>query len=311
MTWPRWLRRAVRNRHRHAIEQVSRRWRGGRRGDLGERAVNLISTQIHANSTPENPKCQAPTAPPPCRVRLAATSPTNTRSAKVLSNRAAEPCRRSKAPPSEYAVDRLNTKCVASTCAQPDVRSRQYWRPSMDSADAPTVSPVQRFTRMTAKKAKRPISSVNVAGVSDMSAAAWDFCCCAPILVQPSLTAACLGAGGSICGIKALAASAAAINAPRRKRARICIVIAEFGGAFATDALTEPAFDSRCFRAAPLSEGSRPVLRRRSPAARPPGVEATGPGHSAQVRLEGYLRPSRHASWCPGPRHGSLGSAQT
>jgi len=33
MTWPRWLRRAVRNRHRHAIEQVSRRWRGGRRDD--------------------------------------------------------------------------------------------------------------------------------------------------------------------------------------------------------------------------------------------------------------------------------------
>jgi len=29
MTWPRWLRRAVRNRHRHAIEQASRRWRGG------------------------------------------------------------------------------------------------------------------------------------------------------------------------------------------------------------------------------------------------------------------------------------------
>ena len=30
-----WLRRAVRNRHRHAIEQASRRWRGGRRGDSG------------------------------------------------------------------------------------------------------------------------------------------------------------------------------------------------------------------------------------------------------------------------------------
>ena len=30
---PCWLRRAVRNRHRHAIEQASRRWRGGRRGD--------------------------------------------------------------------------------------------------------------------------------------------------------------------------------------------------------------------------------------------------------------------------------------
>ena len=38
MTWPRWLRRAVRNRHRHAIEQVSRRWRGGRRD---ERAVKI------------------------------------------------------------------------------------------------------------------------------------------------------------------------------------------------------------------------------------------------------------------------------
>ena len=35
MTWPRWLRRAVRNRHRHPIEQASRRWRGGRRGDSG------------------------------------------------------------------------------------------------------------------------------------------------------------------------------------------------------------------------------------------------------------------------------------
>ena len=29
----RWLRRAVRNRHRHAIEQASHRWRGGRRDD--------------------------------------------------------------------------------------------------------------------------------------------------------------------------------------------------------------------------------------------------------------------------------------
>ena len=35
MTWPRWLRRAVRSRHRHAIEQMSRRWRGGQRGDSG------------------------------------------------------------------------------------------------------------------------------------------------------------------------------------------------------------------------------------------------------------------------------------
>ena len=33
MTRPSWLGRAVRNQHRHAIEQASRRWRGGRRDD--------------------------------------------------------------------------------------------------------------------------------------------------------------------------------------------------------------------------------------------------------------------------------------
>ena len=67
---------------------------------------------IHANKTPEKPRCQAPTAPPPCRVRLAATSPTKTTSAEVLHNSAAEPCLFSTFPPNEYAVDRLNTKCL-------------------------------------------------------------------------------------------------------------------------------------------------------------------------------------------------------
>ena len=33
MARPSWLGRAVRNRHRHAIEQAARRWRGGRRDD--------------------------------------------------------------------------------------------------------------------------------------------------------------------------------------------------------------------------------------------------------------------------------------
>ena len=46
MTLPCWLRRAARNRHCHAIEQASRRWRGGRRGDSGRtRRKILISTQ--------------------------------------------------------------------------------------------------------------------------------------------------------------------------------------------------------------------------------------------------------------------------
>ena len=48
MARPSWLRRAARNRHRRAIEQASRRWRGGRIQD--ERAVNLISTQAIATN---------------------------------------------------------------------------------------------------------------------------------------------------------------------------------------------------------------------------------------------------------------------
>ena len=47
MTRPSWLGRAVRNRHRHAIEQASRRWRGGRRGDSARTCrKTLISTQV-------------------------------------------------------------------------------------------------------------------------------------------------------------------------------------------------------------------------------------------------------------------------
>ena len=46
MTRPSWLGRAVRNRHRHAIEQASRRWRGGGRDDSARtRRKILISTQ--------------------------------------------------------------------------------------------------------------------------------------------------------------------------------------------------------------------------------------------------------------------------
>ena len=49
MTRPTWLGRAARNRHRHAIEQASRRWRGGRRDDSARtRRKILISTQVAA-----------------------------------------------------------------------------------------------------------------------------------------------------------------------------------------------------------------------------------------------------------------------
>ena len=46
MTWPSWQGRAVRDRHRHAIEQASRRWRAGRRDDSARtRRKILISTR--------------------------------------------------------------------------------------------------------------------------------------------------------------------------------------------------------------------------------------------------------------------------
>ena len=46
MTRPCWLGRAARNRHRHAIEQAARRWRGGRREDSARTCRKiLISTQ--------------------------------------------------------------------------------------------------------------------------------------------------------------------------------------------------------------------------------------------------------------------------
>ena len=50
MTRPCRLRRAVANRHRHAIEQASRRWRGGRREDSARtRRKILISTQVRGD----------------------------------------------------------------------------------------------------------------------------------------------------------------------------------------------------------------------------------------------------------------------
>jgi hypothetical protein len=53
MRRPSWLGRAVRNRHRHAIEQASRRWRGGRRDDSARTRRNiLISTQAGARAAP-------------------------------------------------------------------------------------------------------------------------------------------------------------------------------------------------------------------------------------------------------------------
>ena len=50
MTRPSWLGRAVRNRQRHAIEQASRRWRGGRR-DNSARTRRKILTSTQPSTT--------------------------------------------------------------------------------------------------------------------------------------------------------------------------------------------------------------------------------------------------------------------
>ena len=42
MTRPSWLSRAVRNRHRHAVEQASRRWRGGHDFHTGRHAQSEV-----------------------------------------------------------------------------------------------------------------------------------------------------------------------------------------------------------------------------------------------------------------------------
>ena len=69
MTRPSWLRRVVRNRHRHAIEQASRRWRGGRRDESARtRRKILISTQAdtHVLCLEDLPAAAtAPEKPPP------------------------------------------------------------------------------------------------------------------------------------------------------------------------------------------------------------------------------------------------------
>jgi len=59
MTWSSWLGRAARNRHRHAIEQASRRWRGGRRDDSARRRRKfLISTQVRSPRAGQEPNGQ-------------------------------------------------------------------------------------------------------------------------------------------------------------------------------------------------------------------------------------------------------------
>ena len=68
MTRPFWLGRAVRNRHRHAIEQASRRWRGGRRDDSARTRRKIL---ISARARKAHPPPPPPPAPAPTEADLA------------------------------------------------------------------------------------------------------------------------------------------------------------------------------------------------------------------------------------------------
>ena len=60
MARPSWLGRAVRKRNRHAVEQASRRWRGGRRDDSARtRRKILISTQAQRRAASTAPAQQS------------------------------------------------------------------------------------------------------------------------------------------------------------------------------------------------------------------------------------------------------------
>ena len=68
---PCWLRRAVRNRHRRAIEQASRRWRGGRRGDSGRTRRQFdFHTGLEARSTSRRRRSTHQSASGPLRESL-------------------------------------------------------------------------------------------------------------------------------------------------------------------------------------------------------------------------------------------------
>ena len=60
MTLPSWLGRAVRNWHRHAIEQVSRRWRGGRRDDSARRRREILISPQDFGDGEKNPNLITP-----------------------------------------------------------------------------------------------------------------------------------------------------------------------------------------------------------------------------------------------------------
>jgi hypothetical protein len=96
MTRPSWLGRAVRNRHRHAIEQALHRWRGGRRDDSARtRRKILISTHPRAGG-PRRPGPATASRPRACR---AGTRPRRPRARSVTPRRRRPPRLESEARP--------------------------------------------------------------------------------------------------------------------------------------------------------------------------------------------------------------------
>ena len=147
MTLPCWLRRAVRNRHRHAVEQASHRWRGGRRADSARtRRKILISTQAatmrntsptqwkssahHATTTPTVPssppasasKASSRLAQPPAQhgsasaPLIASTRATSARCARRASSAAAVHQRARTSTHRDMACVLPAAACLSSSC---------------------------------------------------------------------------------------------------------------------------------------------------------------------------------------------------
>ena len=115
MTRPSWLGRAARNRHRHAIEQASRRWRGARRDDSARTRRNvLISTQVASTrwAPPARPSTRSAARP---RATCASATPSTPRPWRRCGSAARTGCARSR----RSGAARPSTRSRSSGSASP------------------------------------------------------------------------------------------------------------------------------------------------------------------------------------------------
>ena len=127
MTRPSWLGGAVRNRHRHAIEQASRRWREGRRDDSARtRRKILISTQVVAAVAVLRPQ-RAPLS------RRRSSAP-RSRSSRIFRNGGSSSSASSCLRPSGAVRDASTAASVTNWSSATAPNARQRFAPSRGGA---------------------------------------------------------------------------------------------------------------------------------------------------------------------------------